>query len=110
MKKNIAIIFGSRSVEHEISIITANQVLNAIDKNKYNVIPVYISKEGNWYTGSVLEKVENFKNLGQNKESQFLTLWRVVPFEVPGLKYISFKAFWYVFKWLWVFNVCQPAN
>ncbi|MDK2886025.1 MAG: D-alanine-D-alanine ligase [Thermosipho sp. (in: thermotogales)] len=63
MKKNVAVIFGSKSVEHEISIITANQILNAIDKEKYNVIPVYISKDGTWYTGSVLENLENFKNI-----------------------------------------------
>ncbi|SHH47147.1 D-alanine--D-alanine ligase family protein [Thermosipho atlanticus] len=63
MRKNVAVIFGSKSVEHEISIITANQILNAIDRNKYNVIPVYINKDGDWYTGSVLEKIENFKNL-----------------------------------------------
>jgi len=63
MKKNVAVIFGSKSVEHEISIITANQILNAIDRNKYNVIPIYISKNGIWYTGSVLENLENFKDV-----------------------------------------------
>ena len=63
MKKNVAVIFGSKSVEHEISIITANQILNAIDRNKYNVIPIYISKNGIWYTGSILENLENFKDV-----------------------------------------------
>ncbi|QTA38347.1 D-alanine--D-alanine ligase [Thermosipho ferrireducens] len=62
MKKNIAVIFGSRSVEHEISIITAHQVLSAIDREKYNVIPIYISKDGQWYTGKCLEKIDNFKD------------------------------------------------
>lgn len=61
--KNIGLFFGSRSVEHEISIITAHQVLNAIDKNKYNVIPVYISKNGSWYVGNALNNLENFKDL-----------------------------------------------
>jgi D-alanine-D-alanine ligase len=63
MKKNVGVIFGTKSVEHEISIITANQVLNAIDRNKYNVIPIYISKNGEWYTGSILENLDNFKNI-----------------------------------------------
>ena len=60
---NIAVIFGGRSVEHEISIISAHQCIEAIDKNKYNVTPIYISKEGHWYTGDALLKLENFRNL-----------------------------------------------
>jgi len=63
MKKRIGLFFGSRSVEHEISIITAMQVYNAIDKSKYIVIPIYISKNGEWYTGDSLLKIENFRNL-----------------------------------------------
>ncbi|MBO8161382.1 MAG: D-alanine--D-alanine ligase [Thermosipho sp. (in: Bacteria)] len=63
MKKNIAVIFGSKSVEHEISIITANQVFKAIDRHKYNVIPIYINKKGIWYTGSILENLNNFKDI-----------------------------------------------
>jgi len=46
MKKRIGLFFGSKSVEHEISIITAMQVLNAIDKEKYEVVPIYIDKSG----------------------------------------------------------------
>ena len=61
MKLNVAVIFGGRSVEHEISVISANQCINALDKNKYNVIPVYISKQGKWYTGNDLLKLENYR-------------------------------------------------
>ncbi|MCX8095056.1 MAG: D-alanine--D-alanine ligase [Caldisericia bacterium] len=63
MKKRIGLFFGSKSVEHEISIITAIQVYNAIDKSKYSIIPIYISKNGEWFTGENLLKIENFRNL-----------------------------------------------
>lgn len=63
MKKRIGLFFGSKSVEHEISIITAMQVYNAIDKSKYIVYPIYISKKGEWFTGENLLKIENFRNL-----------------------------------------------
>ncbi len=63
MKKRIGLFFGSKSVEHEISIITAMQVLNAIDKEKYEVIPIYIDKSGEFFTGEYLKEINNFKNL-----------------------------------------------
>lgn len=56
MKINIYILYGGRSVEHEVSIISAASVLNAIDKEKYNVYPVFISKEGQWSSFGKLEK------------------------------------------------------
>jgi D-alanine-D-alanine ligase len=62
MKKNIGVFFGGRSVEHEISIISALQVIKSIDKDKFDVTPVYISKDGIWYTGSWLMYIDNFKN------------------------------------------------
>jgi len=63
MKRKVGLFFGSKSVEHEISIITAMQVLNAIDKEKYEIIPVYISKSGEFFTGDYLKDIKNFKNL-----------------------------------------------
>lgn len=59
----IGVIFGSRSVEHEVSIVTAHQVMEAIDKEKYEIIPIYISKEGQWFSGSKLLNIENFKDM-----------------------------------------------
>ncbi|NJK78858.1 MAG: D-alanine--D-alanine ligase [Chloroflexaceae bacterium] len=49
-KKRVAVIYGSRSVEHDVSIITAQQVMAALDKNKYDVTPIYITRKGSWYT------------------------------------------------------------
>ncbi|MDR2358860.1 MAG: D-alanine--D-alanine ligase [Prevotellaceae bacterium] len=62
MKKNIGVFFGGRSVEHEISIISALQVIKAIDKDKYDVVPVYITKDGCWYTGNWLKFIDNYRN------------------------------------------------
>lgn len=56
MKINIYILYGGRSVEHEVSVISAAAVLNAIDKEKYNVYPVFISKEGKWCPFGKLDK------------------------------------------------------
>lgn len=63
MKTNVAVFFGGRSVEHEISVISALQAINAFDKDKYNVVPVYISKQGRWYTGADLLNVRNYKDM-----------------------------------------------
>lgn len=63
MKTNVAIFFGGRSVEHEISVISALQAINAFNSDKYNVIPVYISKQGHWYTGQNLLDLKNYRNL-----------------------------------------------
>lgn len=63
MKTNIAVFFGGRSTEHEISVISANQAMAAMDAEKYNIIPVYISKQGRWYTGELLRDVKNYRNI-----------------------------------------------
>ena len=63
MKTNIGVFFGGRSTEHEISVISANQAMAAIDREKYDVTPIYISKEGKWYTGDKLTDVRNFRDL-----------------------------------------------
>ena len=63
MKTNIAVFFGGRSVEHEISVISALQAINAFDSQKYNIIPVYISKQGKWFTGPELLTIANYKDM-----------------------------------------------
>ncbi len=63
MKTNVAVFFGGRSVEHEISVISAMQAINAFNKDKYNIIPIYISKQGRWYTGDNLLDIRNYRNL-----------------------------------------------
>ena len=46
MKTNVGVVFGGRSVENEISVITANQAIAAMDREKYDITPIYITKEG----------------------------------------------------------------
>ena len=60
-KLNIAVIFGSRSCEHDVSIISALQLIEAAKTAGFAVTPVYISREGLWYTGEALEKIETFR-------------------------------------------------
>lgn len=63
MKTNIAVFFGCRSVEHEVSIISAVQAMHAIDRGKYDVTPVYVAKSGEMYTGEDLLIIEKYRNL-----------------------------------------------
>lgn len=65
MKINLGVIFGGRSVEHEVSIISAIQAVNALDKAKYSIVPIYITKEGTWHTGEVLLEIENYKDINK---------------------------------------------
>ena len=61
-KIQLGVIFGSRSCEREVAIISAVQLMNHVDTEKYDVIPVYISEQGMWYTGEALRKIETYKN------------------------------------------------
>lgn len=63
MKTNIGVFFGGRSTEHEISVISASQAMHAIDRERYDVTPLYISKEGRWYTGDALFDVANYRDM-----------------------------------------------
>ncbi len=60
-KKRIAVLFGSRSCEREVSIISAIQMMRYINPERYEVIPVYIDETGSWYTGEALRNIQNFK-------------------------------------------------
>ncbi len=61
--KNVAVVFGGKSVEHEISILTGVMALNSIEKDKFNPIPIYISKSGEWFTCNELFDLDGYKNL-----------------------------------------------
>lgn len=68
MKTTLGVLLGGRSVEHEISVISALQVIHAIDRERYEVVPVYLAKEGPWYTGAALLDIENYKDLQALKQ------------------------------------------
>ena len=59
----VGVIFGGESVEHEVSIISAVQAMNKLDTEKYEIVPIYITKEGEWYTGGVLREIETYKDM-----------------------------------------------
>lgn len=63
MKTNIAVFFGCRSVEHEVSIISAVQAMRAINREKYDLTPVYVAKDGSMYTGDNLFEIENYRDI-----------------------------------------------
>lgn len=65
MKTKIGVFFGGRSTEHEISVISANQAMHAINREKYDVVPVYITKQGKWFSGEALLDVANYKDMKQ---------------------------------------------
>ena len=63
MKIKLAVMFGGRSVEHEISVISAIQAIHAVDKDKYDVIPIYITKNNEMYVGEHIGEIEAYKNI-----------------------------------------------
>ena len=63
MKINVGVFFGGKSVEHEVSIITALQAIENIDKEKYDIIPIYISKDNKMYCGELVDKIEQYKDI-----------------------------------------------
>lgn len=59
----VGVIFGGETVEHEVSVISAVQAMNKLDNEKYEIIPIYITKEGEWYTGSALREIDIYKDM-----------------------------------------------
>lgn len=63
MKIKIGVFFGGNSVEHEVSIITALQAIENIDRNKYDIVPIYITKENKMYCGNFIGDITQYKNI-----------------------------------------------
>ncbi len=49
MKIKVGVFFGGKSVEHEVSVISGIQALNAFDREKYDTVPIYLTKENEMY-------------------------------------------------------------
>lgn len=62
-EKNLIIAFGGASPEHEVSVLTAIQAASSLQDSNYNLIPLYISKSGRWFTGDVLLELEHYQDL-----------------------------------------------
>src|ERR1700756_1848832 len=67
-KIRVGVLFGGRSGEHEVSLLSAASVINAIDKNKYEVVPIGITKDGRWLTADHAERLLR----GEDKEEKHL--------------------------------------
>ena len=61
-RTTVAVIFGGRSVEHDVSIVTGHQILKAFPAERYDIVPVYISRDGRWFTGEALAELDSFKD------------------------------------------------
>lgn len=63
MKIKVAVIFGGKSVEHEISVISALQACEYMDREKYEIIPLYLTKDNEFYTGEQIGKIEAYRDI-----------------------------------------------
>ncbi len=63
MKIRIGVIFGGMSVEHEVSIISALQAANNFDREKYDIVPIYLSKNNDFYIGEDIGNIKAYKNI-----------------------------------------------
>ncbi len=80
MKIRVGVFFGGKSVEHEVSVITALQACRSLDTEKYEIVPIYITKNTEFYVGENIGKIEAYKNIpALLKESS-----RVIPVNVNG--------------------------
>lgn len=62
MKIKVGVIYGGPTVEHEVSIISAVQAMESMDNEKYDIIPIYISKDRQWYSGKMLMDIDVYKD------------------------------------------------
>ncbi len=63
MKLHVGVFFGGKATEHEVSVISAIQAIENMNKDKYTIIPIYIGKDETFYTGSPLLDIKNYKDM-----------------------------------------------
>jgi len=104
MKINVAVLFGGKSTEHEISCISANQAIKAIDSEKYDVLPIYISKKNDFYIGEELFDLANYSSFINDPDK---TLTKVTLYKDGNKVYV--KPINGVFKKAQVIDVAFPV-
>ena len=62
MKIKVGVIFGGPTVEHEVSIISAVQAMEHLNQDKYDIYPIYVAKDRNWYTGKMLADIDIYRD------------------------------------------------
>ena len=63
MKIRVGVFFGGKSVEHEVSVISAMQAIAALDQEKYEAVPIYITKDNKFYTGPHMGQIDTYKDI-----------------------------------------------
>ena len=89
MKTRIALMYGGRSVEHEVSVISGIQAYMAIDKEKYDITPVYLTKNNEMYVGEDIGKIESYRDIPAllNRSTRIIMIN-----EGDGVHMVSHKA------------------
>lgn len=92
-RKTVAVIFGGCSVEHDISIITGVQTLCNLDKVKFNIVPIYISKDGRWLTSDSFFNIKSFvKDINPSKDIYEILLTNDGNiYKLKGKKYVFYN-------------------
>ena len=80
MKTKVAVLFGGRSVEHEVSVISGLQAFAALNREKYDAIPVYITKNNEFYTGEGIGEIASYENI----DACLRAATRVLPVPADG--------------------------
>lgn len=75
MKLKVAVLFGGKSTEHEISIISAIQAIGSINKDKYEVIPVYMTKNNDFYVGEYIGTIEEYTHIPELLKKSTQVIW-----------------------------------
>jgi D-alanine-D-alanine ligase len=94
-KLRVGILFGGRSGEHEVSLLSAASVLNAIDKTKYEVVPIGITKDGRWLTAEHAERLlkgANQEHAGEGARATQASLRAGDPEATPGAAVLASGA------------------
>ena len=63
MRITVGVFFGGKSVEHEVSIISAILAIGAFDRSKYDIVPIYSDRDGDMYVGGDLGKIESYRDI-----------------------------------------------
>lgn len=95
MKTRVAVFFGGRSPEHDVSIVTGLQALEALDQDRFAGFPVYVATDGKWFTGDALRQRGNYlpgETVQKTLESVTLDVWpnidgrgRLLPLKPSGM-------------------------
>ena len=63
MKIRVGVLYGGKATEHEVSIITAVQAMSFLNKDKYEVVPIYLTKDNEMYTGDPLKEMDVYRDM-----------------------------------------------